>query len=101
MNISNISPTSDAAARTESARQDEQLKQACRDFEGLFISIIMKEGMKPGMEQSEDAPTETGAGLQELAIEQVAYDLGSKGTLGLADTLYQQMRNFTGRNRDE
>jgi flagellar protein FlgJ len=99
MNINGIS--SNAHAANETHRQDEQLKQACRDFEGLFLSIILKEGMKPGIEPSEGNPSESGASMQELAIEQAAYDLGSKGTLGLADLLYEQMTMFTGRNRHD
>ena len=99
MNIPSIS--NDSAAAREAQRQDRQLQQACRDFEGLFISIVLKEGMKPGLEPNEDSPSETGAGLQELAIEQAAYDLGSKGSLGLADLLYTQMSRISGGSRHD
>ncbi|MFH0881293.1 MAG: rod-binding protein [Lentisphaerota bacterium] len=93
MNIpatSSASPVHETKAEATLRREDERLQQACKDFEGFFIGIIMKEGMLSSMENTEGENSQSSAGMQELAIEQVAQQLGDTGSMGLADVLYRQ-----------
>ena len=77
--------------RSKLEREQLRLKEACQDFEGVFISILLKEGMKPGQNSDAESTVESGMMMQEFAIEQCAKEMGRNGTVGLADVLYEQL----------
>jgi len=68
----------------------DQLKEVCGQVEGLFASILLKEGLKPLLEETEEGESHMG-GLMELTIEHVAQDIGKEGALGIADAFYGQL----------
>lgn len=89
--------TGDAA---DVRRQQAKLRQACHDFEGMMLSILLKESIKP----SESLGEEGGQGneiLHDFAMEQVARQLGEDGTVGLGDLLYEQMSDYYAGGRHE
>ena len=68
---------------------NDELREACRQFEGLFIGIIMKQGMKSGFDTEEECPG--GDVFKDFAIEETARTLGQPGLFGIADMLYAQI----------
>ncbi len=87
----NLEPIHPSPTGADTLREDKKLQQACRDFEGFFLSIILKEGMRPGFNPEGESSAESGATLQEYAVEQVAYNLGATGSMGLSNLLYDHM----------
>lgn len=82
-------PQVDTLSNHNSQIENPKLRAACREFEGMLMSIILKQGLKPTLaEKKEEAGGDI---LQEFAIEQAARQLGHKGTFGIADLLYEQM----------
>ncbi|MBI3987069.1 MAG: hypothetical protein HY343_09125 [Lentisphaerae bacterium] len=70
------------------------LKQACADIEGIFLSILLKEGLQASPMKAE---AETPGGheqIQGYAIEQAARDLGQQGSFGIADALYEELSSL-------
>jgi Rod binding domain-containing protein len=71
-------------------KQKATLEEACRQVEGLFIGMLMKESIKAEMDSEEADVGNTGA-LLEAAIEKVAQDIGDKGGFGFSDAIYEQL----------
>jgi len=71
-----------------------QLKEACGEAEGLFATILLKEAMKPLLEESENGDAKSGP-LLETAVEQMAQQMGRDGAFGIADYFYEQMSGQT------
>ena len=74
--------------------QDEALKQACRDFESIFLSIMFKEMRKT---VPEDGLIEKSAGteiFEEMHIEELSKEIANRDEgLGIAEMLYKQFKN--------
>ena len=68
----------------------DQLREACEDAEGLFAGILLKEGLKPALDEADEGESH-GSGLLELSIEEMAREMGRQGMLGIADQFYSQM----------
>ncbi len=66
-----------------------QLREACGQIEGMFLSILLKEGLKPVVEEAEGGAAHASSML-EVGIEQLAHDLGAQGGTGLANSFYEQ-----------
>ena len=74
------------ATRRQSSSND-QIKEACRQFEGMMAGIILKHGLKPGIGSENDENNV----MQDFAIEETAKNMGQMGALGIADMMYKQM----------
>ena len=74
--------------------QDEALKQACRDFESIFLSIMFKEMRKT---VPEDGLIEKSVGteiFEEMHIEELSKEIANRDEgLGIAEMLYKQFKN--------
>lgn len=76
-----------------SKKEDPHLREACEQFEGLLLGILLKESLatQPAAEGDE----ESGAGgfdqFREFCVEQVATSLAGSASMGIADQLYEQM----------
>lgn len=79
-------PTNPAVA---ASKERAALRQACEEMEGVFLSLLLKQGLKPTLDDGAAAPGHEQA--QEYAIEQTARDLGRQGTFGIADQLYEDL----------
>jgi Rod binding domain-containing protein len=75
--------------------RDPKLDAACRDFEGLLLGFILKQGLNQGLEDEEDADGNA-AMLTDFAAEQTARELGRAGTIGISDMLYEQISGTRG-----
>jgi hypothetical protein len=72
--------------------EDPRLKELCGEFEGIFLGILLKEGLSgsPSDDEEEDAG---GRMLLESAIEHTARDMGREDGMGLGQALYESIRD--------
>jgi len=75
-------------------QDDEALKQACKDFESIFLSIMFKE-MKKTVPESGLIEKSTGTEIfEEMHIEELSKEVANTDEgLGIADMLYEQFKN--------
>lgn len=72
-------------------KQDKRLKEACKDFEALFLSIVLKQ-MRKTVPKSElfgsDPAEET---FQEMMDDEIGKAAAKTSSIGIADMLYRQL----------
>jgi flagellar protein FlgJ len=75
------------------AAQDKKLRQACTEFESIFLYNLFKE-MRRTIPKSSLLPAAPGKDTYEMMFDQkVAEDLSKRGEgIGLQKTLYEQLR---------
>ena len=66
------------------------LKEACDAFEGMFMSMILKQGLKTGLIHEEECRSSDT--LRDYIIEEVAHELGRTETFGISKVLYEQVQ---------
>ena len=79
-----------------SAATDDELMDACKQFEAYFLEQVFKEMMKtiPKDEESTSNSNLTDY-FEDQMIQAIASDSTEQNSLGLAQTLYEQMkRNY-------
>ena len=87
-------PMKEAAELTPSKKQQEaKLKDACQQFEGLFLSQILKE-MKKSIPKSEEESSKDKEMYEELMYDEIAKSMAASGGIGMANILYQQMKEI-------
>lgn len=80
-----------------SKASDEELMNACKQFEAYFLEQMFKEMVKtiPKSEDSSGSTTSMLDYFKDEMIQQVAADSTEQNSLGLAQMLYEQMkRNY-------
>lgn len=78
---------------------DEEMMEACKQFESYFLEQMFKEMMKtiPKSEDSSSSTTSMVEYFQDQMIQEVAAQSTEQNSLGLAKILYEQMkRNYSG-----
>ena len=90
---------SDKVSNTDySDASDDELMEACKEFEAYFIEQIMKEAEKMVHIDDEDEDAYASSVMDysmDGLIEQYSQMVSDSGSLGLADKLYEQMkRNY-------
>ena len=85
MITSSINPEIEAARFASPAKQPTDLREACEQFEGLLLGMILKDSLRPVF-SDEDSPPGMDM-FKDFGIEQVAASLASEAPLGLADEL--------------
>ncbi|QIR13974.1 flagellar assembly peptidoglycan hydrolase FlgJ [Shewanella aestuarii] len=77
------------------AQKDEKgaLKEVAKQFEGIFIQMLMKSMRDANEAFKSDSPfnSETTAFYEQMRDQQMSMDLSNKGMLGLADLMVQQL----------
>lgn len=84
-----------AAGRGTSTTANSKLSETCRDVEGIFLSMLMKEGLKSMIEGDEESGSHASAML-ENTIEQVASQMADTRSFGIANMLYEQVSGAAG-----
>ena len=81
------------AAAPGDAAQDKKLRQACTEFESIFLYNLFKE-MRRTLPKSDLLPSAPGKDTYEMMFDQkVAEDLSRRGGgIGLQKVLYEQLR---------
>ncbi|OGV54719.1 MAG: hypothetical protein A2X49_09600 [Lentisphaerae bacterium GWF2_52_8] len=75
--------------------EEMRLKKACRDFESVLTSIVLKEGLKSASEMGKGEAGDNDAGSEtykEIANEQMAYFVGQQGVLGIGEMLFNSLK---------
>lgn len=76
---------------------DDELMEACRQFESYFLEQVFKEMQKtvPETQYSSNATSSMMDYMQDSLIQEYASQATESGSLGLAQMLYEQMkRNY-------
>ena len=75
-------------------QNDEALKQACKDFESIFLSIMFKE-MKKTIPEGGLIEKSTGTEIfEDMHMEELSKKIANTDEgLGIADMLYKQFKN--------
>ena len=72
---------------------DDELMDACKQFEAYFLEQMFKEMMKTIPES--DETSSSNSQLMDEMVQQIASDSTEQNSLGLAQMLYEQMkRNY-------
>lgn len=81
-----------------STSTDEELMDACKEFEAYFIEMVFKEMKKmvPESDYTDPATEQLTDYFKESMMSEYAADMADQGTLGLAQTLYEQMKRNVG-----
>lgn len=81
-------------------KQQHRLKDACKDFEALFLSTVLKQ-MRKTVEKSElfgsDPAEDT---FQEMMDIEVGKSAAKTSSIGIADMLYRQLTSDMARQAD-
>lgn len=77
---------------------DDELMDACKQFEAYFLEQMFKEMMKtvPASESSSGSNSNMLDYYKDQMIQTIAKDSTEQNSLGLAQTLYEQMRRNYG-----
>lgn len=76
---------------------DEELMDACKEFEAYFMEQVMKEMIKTTKLDGEDESSNTMVDyFKDTAIADLAKESTEQNSLGLAQMLYEQMKRNTG-----
>lgn len=77
------------------AQRDEKgaLKQVAQQFEGIFVQMLMKSMRQANAVFESDSPmnSQTTKFYEQMHDQQMSIELSSKGVLGLADVMVQQL----------
>ena len=76
---------------------DDELMDACKQFEAYFLEQMLKEMMKtiPKNEEESSSTSNMMDFFQDEMIQQISADSTEQNSLGLAQMLYEQMkRNY-------
>ena len=90
MNISGINSAQHVVKTAAADGAAQKTLNACREVEGVFVGLLLKEGLKPMLENSEENSSNSGQ-LMEYAVEEAAREISGQGGLGMADSLYDQL----------
>ena len=88
--IENISPESISTNSATRLRQDK-LKQACADFESLFLNYLLKSTRSSGSEGGFIDQSEESKLFKSMFDENLAKEISSSGGMGLGDLLFKQL----------
>ncbi len=83
MNVTSISEMNTGALSDEQCK----LKEACDGVEGLFMKMLLKEGMQSMLDNAEGHS----ASALSYALEQTAEEVAREGETGIADSIYEQL----------
>ena len=104
MDISKLTPEAAASWETytnlkglnelrQLAHTDEKaaLKKVAKQFEALFLEMVLKQARKVNFDDEHLMTSERQAFFEDWRDKQLAQDIASKGSMGLADQLVEQL----------
>ncbi|MCE5197856.1 MAG: rod-binding protein [Armatimonadota bacterium] len=80
-------------SRTESkaSSEDPKLKQACKDFESIFLGFIMKSMRKTVQQNELMGSSDQEKMFQDMMDDEVCKSASETSSVGIADVLYNQL----------
>jgi flagellar protein FlgJ len=88
--ISKIDPTLPVAS-TDTGTKDAKLRQACADFESIFVNYVLRSARKALPQQGFFHHTREGKIYESMMDEQMARSVAGGRGLGLGELLYEQL----------
>jgi len=79
-------------ANTREQREKAKLREACKQFESIFLAKMLKEARAEEPFLEEDGKSPFGA-LEETAMEMTAEALSEQGGIGLWKMLYESLED--------
>lgn len=87
------SAASTAALTGLNKQQDKRLKDACKDFEAIFMSTVLK-AMRKTVQKSDLFGSDQGEEMfQDMMDSEVCKSAANTSPTGIADMLYKQLSN--------
>ena len=76
---------------------DDELMDACKQFEAYFLEQMFKEMMKtiPESDETSSSNSQLMDYYKDEMVQQIASDSTEQNSLGLAQMLYEQMKRIT------
>lgn len=71
-------------------RESALLREACQQFEGFLLGILLKESMRETLSEGVGDSASGFDQFREFCLEQVADSMAASSSLGIADQLYEQ-----------
>ncbi len=83
MNVNQLSLVQSQAG----LKEDRKLKEACDAIEGMFLKMMLKEGMQGTLENDAGHM----ASAMGYALEQTGEEIARNGDVGIANQIYDQL----------
>lgn len=84
-----------SGATTGTPEEQEKLREACREFEAIFLNIMLKQ-MRSGVEEGGLVEKSHARGIfEEMHDEELSKAMAQGRGIGLAQQLYQQLTAVT------
>ena len=97
MNIDSVDTTPVANA---TGRQEAKLRQACQDFEAVFLNHLLKSMRKTVVKSDLFGSSKEEEFFQEMMDYEVSRSIAKRQSMGIADMLYKQLRGDMLRQND-
>jgi flagellar protein FlgJ len=82
-------------ANTRAQREKAKLREACKQFESIFLAKMLKEARADEAFWEDGEKSPFGA-LEETAMEMTAETLSEQGGIGLWEMLYESLEDNAG-----
>lgn len=80
-----------ATQNPQQKKEELRMRDACEQFEGLLLGIMLKEALSRDTADSEGDMAAGFDQFREFCVEQVATSVSKSSSTGIADQLYEQM----------
>ena len=83
------------------SKTDEELMETCKQFESLFVNQLLKEMRKTVPKDGIIAQSQEEEMFTSMFDEEVSKQISNSGRMGLAEMLFDQLRNKSKDNKPE
>lgn len=81
------------STKSSTSSEDNKLKQACKDFESIFMGYMLK-SMRKTVEKNELMGTSQQEEMfQDMMDDEICKSAAETNSIGIADVMYRQLSN--------
>lgn len=80
-----------AGARSATSEEDEKLMEACREFESVFLSILLKESKAVPKAGQFEGVRAGHLAFSDMLADELGKEMARAGGIGLAEVLYNEL----------
>ena len=93
VNANNVAAqkTAQLADNAKMAKQDKELKEACKGFESMFLSMMYKQMRATVPENTLFGESNAQKIFQDMRDEELMKNVAESGGVGIADIMYRQL----------
>jgi len=84
----NSTQASTKLTKAYTEKDEKELREACQDFESIFVNMLLKEMRKSVPSSSSSYAENT---FTEMLDEELANEMSKGGGIGIADMMYKQL----------